>query len=128
MGKGTTLPRDKQARKLRLVRHVRARRKISGTPDRPRLAVFRSHAHIYAQIIDDISGRTLDAASSLEAKRQNGHGQMPKREWSAQVGAQIAQRALAKGISKVVFDRGGYKYHGRVKALAEAAREGGLSF
>ena len=119
---------DKQTRRLRLVRHVRLRRKLSGSPSRPRLAVFRSNGHIYAQIIDDVGRQTIEAASSLEIKRKDGNVEKSKIEWSTLVGTQIAQRALAKGIAQVVFDRGGYKYHGRVKALADAAREGGLSF
>ena len=118
----------KQVRRLRLVRHVRLRRKLSGSPSRPRLAVFRSNGHIYAQIIDDVGRQTIGAASSLEIKRKDGNVEKSKIEWSTLVGTQIAQRALAKGIAQVVFDRGGYKYHGRVKALADAAREGGLSF
>ena len=122
------MPRDKDARKLRLVRHARLRRKVAGTEERPRLAVFRSHAHIYAQVIDDVLGRTLEAASSLELRRRDGNGSKSKGEWSKLVGAEIAQRALAKGITKVVLDRGGNKYHGRIKALAEAARERGLVF
>ena len=122
------MPRDKDARRLRLVRHARLRRKASGTPERPRLSVFRSNAHIYAQIIDDVAGRTLGAASSLEAQRRDGDSKMAKGENSRLVGAEIARLARERGITKVVFDRGGYKYHGRVKALAEAAREGGLIF
>ena len=122
------MPRDKDARKLRLVRHVRLRRKTSGTPERPRLSVFRSNTHIYAQIIDDVAGRTLGAASSLEAQRRDGDSKRAKSEDSRLVGVEIARLARERGITKVVFDRGGYKYHGRVKALAEAAREGGLIF
>ena len=111
-----------------MVRHVRLRRKVSGTPERPRLSVFRSHAHIYAQIIDDTCGRTLEAASTLDMERRNGEEGKSKSDWSKVVGVEIAQRAQKKGITKVVFDRGGYKYHGRVKMLAEGAREGGLDF
>jgi large subunit ribosomal protein L18 len=119
---------EKQARRLRLERHVRLRRKLSGSPSRPRLAVFRSNGHIYAQIIDDVGRQTIESASSLDIKRKDSNVQKSKIEWSTLVGTQIALRAVAKGIGRVVFDRGGYKYHGRVKALADAAREGGLSF
>lgn len=110
------------------MRHVRVRKKVSGNPERPRLCVFRSLRQIYAQVIDDTSGHTLAAASSLEAA---GKGKPPagsKSAISASVGKLVAERALAKGITQVVFDRGGYKYHGRIKALAEASREGGLKF
>lgn len=105
-------------------RHLRVRKKISGTPECPRLNVFRSNAHIHAQIIDDVNGCTLAAASSVEMKIANG-GNL---EAAAAVGAEVAKRAVEKNITKVVFDRGGYVYHGRVKALAEAAREAGLKF
>lgn len=118
------MPRDRDSRKLRNVRHRRVRKKVSGNPEQPRLCVFRSLRSIYAQIIDDIGGTTLVAASSREAEQVAG----PKTAVSAQVGSLLAQRAREQGISKVVFDRGGYKYHGRVKALADAAREGGLLF
>jgi len=106
-------------------RHKRVRSKISGTPERPRLNVFRSGKHIYAQIIDDINGTTLCSASSLE-KSFSGSGS--NKEGAAKVGKQVADRAKKKGIENVVFDRGGYIYHGRIKELAEAAREGGLKF
>jgi large subunit ribosomal protein L18 len=109
----------------RLKRHVRVRAKISGTADRPRLNVYRSNAHIYAQIIDDEKGVTLCAASSNE-KGFEGIGS--NKEAAKKVGAKIAERALAKGIETVVFDRGGYIYHGRVSELASGAREGGLKF
>lgn len=105
--------------------HRRIRQRVSGTPDRPRLAVFRSVAHIYAQIIDDRKGTTVASASSNEkSTRSNGGNIAGARE----IGKLIAERAKAKGIKSVVFDRGGYLYHGRVKALADAAREGGLEF
>jgi large subunit ribosomal protein L18 len=108
--------------------HERIRTKIHGTPQRPRLAVFRSQAHIYAQVVDDDAGRTLCAASSLEgdlrAKVKRGSNVAAARE----VGQLIASRAREKGVAAVVFDRGGFQYHGRVKALADAAREGGLKF
>lgn len=122
------MPRDKNTRKLRIVRHIRVRSKVTGTPERPRLCVFRSLRHIYAQVVDDTQGHTLVSASSQEAAQQNGGPAGPKLSASVAVGKLVAERALAKGISQVVFDRGGYKYHGRVKALAEASREGGLSF
>ena len=109
----------------RLHRHKRVRGKVSGTPERPRLNVFRSGTNIYAQIIDDTKGVTLVSASSLE-KGFEGPGSTC--EAAKKVGETIAERAKAKGIEAVVFDRGGYLYHGRVKALAEGAREGGLQF
>ncbi len=104
--------------------HLRIRKKVVGTETRPRLAVFRSLKHIYAQIIDDGRGRTMAAASSRE-KGQTGGG---KKEGAAGVGKLIASRCREKGIESVVFDRGGFKYHGRIKALADAAREAGLKF
>ncbi|HIS51884.1 MAG TPA: 50S ribosomal protein L18 [Candidatus Onthomonas avicola] len=109
----------------RLKRHKRVRSKISGTPERPRLNVFRSETNIYAQVIDDTKGVTLVSASSLE-KGFEGHG--GNVEAAKKVGLMVAERAKAAGIEAVVFDRGGYLYHGRVKALAEGAREGGLQF
>ena len=109
----------------RLHRHKRVRGKVSGTPERPRLNVFRSETNIYAQLIDDTKGVTLVSASSLE-KGFEGPGS--NCEAAKKVGEAIAQRARDKGIEAVVFDRGGYLYHGRVKALAEGAREGGLQF
>ena len=111
--------------KARIKRHKRVRAKISGTAERPRLNVFRSNANIYAQIIDDVNGVTLAAASSLD-KEVAGNG--GNKEAAKAVGKLIAERAAQKGISDVVFDRGGYIYHGRVKELAEGAREGGLKF
>ena len=111
--------------KQRMKRHKRVRAKISGTPVCPRLNVFRSEANIYAQIIDDVNGVTLVSASSLE-KDFSCEG--TKTDAAKQVGVNVAERAKAKGIENVVFDRGGYVYHGRVKALAEGAREGGLQF
>ena len=109
--------------KQRLKRHKRVRAKISGTPEMPRLNVFRSESNIYAQIIDDVAGVTLASASSLD-KAVEGYGG----NVAAAVGKLIAERAKAKGIETVVFDRGGYLYHGRVQALADGAREGGLKF
>jgi large subunit ribosomal protein L18 len=108
--------------------HARVRTKVSGTPERPRLCVYRSVGHIYVQVIDDRGGRTLCSASSIdkETKRAlKGGGNIAA---AKNVGRIIAERAKAAGVSKVVFDRGGYKYHGRVKALADAAREAGLQF
>ena len=122
------MAKDKNARRLRLVRHTRVRKKVSGTLDRPRLCVFRSLRHIYAQIIDDTEGHTLVSASSHETNDQQSSSAGPKVDVSVAVGKMVAERAKSKGITTVVFDRGGYKYHGRVKALAEASREGGLKF
>jgi large subunit ribosomal protein L18 len=112
---------------MRQKRHRRIRRHLSGTTERPRLAVFRSLSHIYGQIIDDTVGRTLVAASDLEAPLKN-DGTGTKSDRAKQVGQLLAERARAKGIDSVVFDRGGFLYHGRVKALADGAREGGLQF
>ena len=109
----------------RAKRHARVRGKISGTPERPRLCVFRSENHIYAQIIDDVAGNTLVAASSVE---KGFEGKGSNIEGAKKVGKAVAERALAKGIENVVFDRGGYIFHGRVAALAEGARESGLKF
>ncbi len=122
------MPRDRNAVKLRAVRHARLRKKVKGSEERPRLCVFRSLRHIYAQVIDDQAGKTLASASSQESSvRQASEGEAKIPE-AAVVGKMVAERALARGISQVVFDRGGYKYHGRVKALAEATRESGLVF
>lgn len=109
---------------LRVARHQRVRKKISGVPERPRLAVFRSLKHISAQVIDDTTGRTLVAASSLEKSI----GAEGNAEGAKKIGKELARRAQAAGITSVVFDRGGFRYHGRVASLAEGAREGGLSF
>jgi large subunit ribosomal protein L18 len=111
--------------KARQKRHLRVRKRIAGTAERPRLNVFRSLSHIYAQVIDDDKGVTLVAASSVE---KNFEGKGGNIEAAKAVGKEIGKRALDKGISEVVFDRGGYVYHGRVAALAEAAREAGLKF
>ncbi|MCC5828679.1 MAG: 50S ribosomal protein L18 [Phycisphaeraceae bacterium] len=105
-------------------RHYGVRKRVDGTPERPRLSVFRSLGHIYAQVIDDLDGRTLVASSSVQAKLPKG-GNI---EAAEKVGAEIARKATEAGIRKVAFDRGGFRYHGRVKALAEAARKGGLEF
>ncbi len=109
----------------RLKRHKRVRAKISGTPERPRLNVFRSLSHIYAQIIDDVNGKTLVSASSVEKDFGMSGGNC---DAAKKVGQLVAERAAEKGITEVVFDRGGYVYHGRVQSLAEGAREGGLKF
>ncbi|NJO93811.1 MAG: 50S ribosomal protein L18 [Hydrococcus sp. RM1_1_31] len=109
-------------------RHQRLRQTVEGKTDRPRLAVFRSHKHIYAQIIDDVAQHTIAAASTLDPDLKTDLSTGATCEASAAVGKLVAQRAIAKGIEKVVFDRGGNLYHGRVKALAEAAREAGLNF
>ena len=123
------MPKDRNARHLRRVRQARVRKKVSGTPERPRLSVFRSLKHIYAQVIDDTTGHTIVAASSQEALKDNaGDGAGSKTDVSAVVGKTLAERALAAGVKQVVFDRGGCKYHGRVKALADGSREGGLQF
>jgi large subunit ribosomal protein L18 len=112
--------------KQRQKRHRRVRKAVFGTPERPRLSVFRSNKHIVAQVIDDVSGKTLAAASSVESSLRTEDGD--KKSSSAKVGALLAQRAVAAGVKQVVFDRGGFQYHGRVAALADAAREGGLEF
>ncbi|GBF79899.1 50S ribosomal protein L18 [Aphanothece sacrum] len=109
-------------------RHERIRNKVNGSPERPRLAVFRSNHHIYAQVIDDLGQHTLAAASTLEPEVKTALSSGATCEASAVVGKLVAQRSLAKGIEQVVFDRGGSLYHGRVKALADAAREAGLQF
>lgn len=109
-------------------RHARVRKKVQGTASRPRLNVFRSLEHIYAQVIDDESGVTLVSASTVDKDLRGDVGSMDKTEQAQAVGKAIAERAKAKGIETVVFDRGGYPYHGRVKALADATREGGLVF
>ena len=123
------MPKDKNAKYLRRVRQTRVRKKVSGTSERPRLSVFRSLKHIYAQVIDDTTGRTIAAASSQEALKGNAEASsVPKTDVSAAVGKALAERAKAAGVTRVVFDRGGCKYHGRVKALADGSREGGLEF
>jgi large subunit ribosomal protein L18 len=118
MGIASSGARDAQ----RQLRHHRVRKKVSGTAERPRLVVFRSDKHIYAQLVDDDAGRTIATVTSLKV----GNGK--KTERASEVGKQVAVVAKDKGITRVVFDRGGYKYHGRVKAVAEGAREGGLEF
>jgi large subunit ribosomal protein L18 len=115
-------------RQATISRHKRIRKGLSGTPERPRLSIYRSNNHIVAQVIDDVAQHTLVAASTLEAEVKTSLSFTGNSEASAKVGALIAERALAKGIKQVVFDRGGNLYHGRVQALAEAAREAGLDF
>ncbi|MDY5129060.1 50S ribosomal protein L18 [Actinotignum urinale] len=117
-GKGKSVARTR--------RHFRLRKRLSGTPERPRLAVFRSNRHIQAQVIDDLAGRTLVAASTLEAELVKAEG--TKKDLARKVGELIGKRAKDAGINAVVFDRGGNKYHGRVAAVAEGAREAGLDF
>ena len=117
---------DRRAARLR--RHGRVRKRIVGTPERPRLNVFRSLRHIYAQVIDDSQERTLVSASTIDREVEAQIGGLTKTEQARVVGKVLAKRALDQGIGAVVFDRGGYRYHGRVKALADAAREGGLEF
>ncbi len=109
-------------------RHVHIRKRVVGTPERPRLNVFRSLNHIYAQVIDDAAATTLAAASSIDQEVRDQMAGLKKTEQARIVGKVVAERALAEGIKQVVFDRGGYRYHGRVQALAEAAREAGLEF
>ena len=119
--KTATLRRTSRTR-----RHLRVRKKVSGSTARPRLVVFRSTRHIYVQVVDDAAARTLVSASTLDDGVRGGDGD--KKALAAAVGKLIAERAKAAGIDKVVFDRGGYRYHGRIAALADAAREGGLDF
>lgn len=120
---------QKASRKLtRIKRHMRIRRRLSGTPDRPRLCVYRSNKHIYVQIIDDTSARTLVAASTLDKELRGKVEKTWNKEGAKAVGALVAERAKARGIEAVVFDRGGNIYHGRIAAVAEAAREAGLQF
>ena len=120
------MSKAQDVRNARARRHRSVRRKVQGTPERPRLNVFRSLHHMYAQIIDDSVGRTLISASTLEKEIHGMCTGCKKAEQARIVGRVLAERALAKGVTSVVFDRGGYQYHGRVKELAEGAREGGL--
>lgn len=124
MGRNIAGPR----REARIRRHQRVRRSIAGVADRPRLAVFRSNLQIYAQVIDDAAGHTMVSASTLDGELASAVAGKTRREQAALVGRSVAERALKAGIESVVFDRGGFQYHGRVKALAEAAREAGLKF
>jgi large subunit ribosomal protein L18 len=119
---------SEQTRKARLRRHRRVRARISGTSERPRLNVFRSLGNIYAQVIDDVAGHTLASASTLDRELSAAVDGKSKTEAAKLVGDLVARRAQAAGIKQVVFDRGGYQYHGRVKALADGAREAGLEF
>lgn len=120
--------RYKKAANSREKRHTRVRGRVSGSSERPRLNVFRSARHIYAQVIDDTVGYTLAAASTLDAELRDSLKELKKVDEAKQVGRLVAERAKAKGVEKVVFDRGGWLYHGRVRSLAEGAREGGLDF
>ncbi len=113
---------------VRKNKHRRLRSRLSGTPERPRLAVFRSNNHMYAQVIDDVAGNTIVSASTLQADVKEGLDKTNNVEAAAKLGTVIAKKALDNGINEVVFDRGGYIYQGKVKALAEAAREAGLEF
>ena len=114
--------------KIRVKKHMKIRNRFSGTAERPRLAVFRSNNHVYAQVIDDVAGKTLVSASTLEKDIKAELKNTDDIEAAVKVGDVVAKRALEKGIKAVVFDRGGYIYHGKVKALADAAREAGLEF
>ena len=116
---------SKQKREARIRRHRRVRKKVRGSAERPRLAVFRSNRHISAQVIDDRTGRTLASASTTEADFREGSGTAAT---AKSVGERVAERAKAAGVESVVFDRGGFAYHGRIAALADGAREGGLEF
>ena len=122
------MARARTSKGMRKVRHARVRKKIHGTPERPRLSVYRSLNHVYAQVIDDEQGNTLASASSLEGTIKGRTDGKLKSDVAKMVGTLISERAKEKGITTIVFDRGGYLYHGRVKALAEAVREGGLVF
>jgi large subunit ribosomal protein L18 len=115
-------------RVARLRRHRRVRKHVVGTPEQPRLNVFRSLRHIYAQVVDDSQGHTLVSASTIDPQVRAQLDGLARTEQARVVGKVLAERALSQGVKKVIFDRGGYKYHGRVKALADAAREGGLEF
>jgi large subunit ribosomal protein L18 len=122
------MAKNKSRNVARVRRHRRVRKHISGTPERPRLNVFRSLNGMYAQVIDDQSGHTLVSASTLDSELRSKMNGLTKTEQAKEVGMAVAERAKAKGIDTIVFDRGGYRYIGRIKALAEGAREGGLQF
>lgn len=122
------MKRSKTPRAARARRHIRVRKTVVGTPERPRLAVYRSLNHVYAQIIDDTAGHTLVSATDLEASVRKSRDGKKKSEVAHLVGEELAKKAKKQGIDAVVFDRGGFKYQGRVKALADGARKGGLSF
>jgi large subunit ribosomal protein L18 len=115
-------------RAARVRRHIRLRKRVKGTAEKPRLAVYRSLSHIYVQVIDDVSRMTIASASDVEADLKSKSDGKKKSDVATMIGSLVAERAMAKGVSEVVFDRGGYPFHGRIKALAEAAREGGLKF
>ncbi len=114
--------------RMRIRRHLRIRKKLSGTAEVPRLAVFRSSKHIYAQLVDDLAGISLGGTSTLDPEIKGSLKGLKKSEKSKAVGKRLAEIALAKGLERIAFDRGGYVYHGRIKSLAEGAREGGLKF
>ena len=120
--------RERTASAARKARHIRVRRKVVGTPERPRLCTFRSSRHTYAQVIDDAQGHTLAAASTREASLLERSKGTTKSAAAREVGRMVAERAKVKGVLRVVFDRGGYRFHGRVKQLADGAREAGLEF
>ena len=122
------MKKTKTPRAARIRRHIRVRKSVNGTAVRPRLCVYRSSSHIYAQVIDDVSRRTLIAASDMEPGLKLQTGGKKKLEVASLVGELVAERAKDNGITQVVFDRGGYPFHGRVKALAEAVRSGGVNF
>jgi large subunit ribosomal protein L18 len=122
------MKKTKTPHAARVRRHARVRRRVSGTEQKPRLCVFRSLSHIYAQVIDDVGGRTLVSASDVEPDLRKQRSGKKKADVATLVGTLIAERAKSKGVETVVFDRGGYPFHGRIKALAEAARAGGLRF
>jgi len=122
------MPKEGTSRIRRIARHQRVRKNVNGSSERPRMSVYRSLNHTYAQVIDDKKGVTLVSASSLEMSVKNKLTDKSKKEIASLVGSLIAERAMDNGLKDVIFDRGGYKYHGRVKAVAEAARKGGLTF
>ena len=122
------MPKEGTSRIRRIARHQRVRKNVNGSSERPRMSVYRSLNHTYAQVIDDKKGVTLVSASSLEMSVKNNLTDKSKKEIASLVGSLIAERAMDNGLKDVIFDRGGYKYHGRVKAVAEAARKGGLTF
>ena len=122
------MPKEGTSRSRRIARQQRVRKKVNGSSERPRMSVYRSLNHTYAQVIDDKKGVTLVSASSLEMSVKNNLTDKSKKEIASLVGSLIAERAMDNGLKEVIFDRGGYKYHGRVKAVAEAARKGGLTF
>jgi large subunit ribosomal protein L18 len=119
---------SEQSRKARIRRHSRVRAKVAGTPERPRLNVYRSLDNIYAQVIDDVAGHTLVSASTIDRELRDQVADKDKTEAAKLVGELVAKRAQEVGVTEVVFDRGGFRYHGRIKALADAAREAGLKF